>query len=231
MLLSLEELDVKRKEIAERLKEIPAKRDRLTAEIARIDRSMAEKEQSIAAKEKSISALELDCKTSQAQEADKKVKLNSVKTQKEYDALKSEIELAHAERGKIEERILLLMDEITELKNFVKREKQSNEAKKKEFKQELDSMAAAEKNLQDEVKTLNDQAQAKIQSLPEEAGREYTRLRAALPDGRILSKLITEDDAYTCSSCNSPVSHQVVVNMKRGAALFRCEICRRLLYI
>lgn len=231
LLLALEELDHKRKDVQARLKDIPNRQERLNAEISRIDRSMAEKEQSILAKEKSMASLELDCKTSQSQEADKKVKLNSVKTQKEYDALREEIELSHVERGKLEERILLLMDEIAELKNYVKREKLSGESRKKELKQELDAIAAADKELQVEAKTLDEQSRAQTQALPEDVHREYTRLRAALPDGRILSKLVPVENEFCCTGCNSPVSHQIVINMKKGLALFRCEICRRLLYL
>lgn len=231
LLLALEELDQKRKEMQERLREIPVKRERLNGEIARIDRSLSDKEHSISAKEKSISSLELDCKTSQSQEADKKVKLNSVKTQKEYDAMKFEIDQAQTERGKIEEKILLLMDEISELKDLLKREKLAGEAKKKELKQELDALATSEKSLQNDSKSLEEQTQAQTQSLPEDAQREYIRLRASLPEGRILSKLVLIENSFSCSSCNSPVSPQIVVNIKKATSLYRCEICRRLLYL
>ncbi|OGH62040.1 MAG: hypothetical protein A3G34_03385 [Candidatus Lindowbacteria bacterium RIFCSPLOWO2_12_FULL_62_27] len=231
LLLAIEELDQKRREIDERLKEIPARRERLNAELARLDRSLSEKEQSISVKEKSISTLELDCKTSQTQEADKKVKLNSVKTQKEYDALKEEIELANAERGKLEEKILLLMDEISELKNLVKRDKQAAELKKKEIRLELDALAATEKALQDQSQAANVDSQTRLQALPEDALREYKKLRAALPEGRILSRLSAEDNTYYCSACNSPVSHQIVINMKKRLSLSRCDICHRLLYL
>ncbi len=231
LLLALEELDQKRKDVQERLREIPAKTERLNGESSRIDRSLSEKEHSISSKEKSISSLELDCKTSQSHEGEKKVKLNSVKTQKEYDALKFEIDQAQVERDKLEEKILLLMDEISELKDLLKREKLAGEAKKKELKQELGDLSTTEKTLQDESKSLEEQTQAQIQSLPEDALREYSRLRAALPEGRILSKLVPIENAFSCSTCNSPVSPQIVVNIKKGLSLFRCEICRRLLYL
>ena len=78
---------------------------------------------------------------------------------------------------------------------------------------------------------MDEQAKACIQGLPGEIHREYTRLRAIFPEERILSKLEMLENTFTCTACNSPVSHQVVINIKRGQSLFRCEICRRLLYL
>lgn len=232
-LFSLEEFDQKRKTVRERLKEIPQRREYLTADGARIDRSLKEKEQATTAKEKNLAGFELDLKTSQTQEAEKKVKLNTVKTQKEYDAIKSEIETAQTERDKLEERVLLLMDEITELKDFLKRERLTGETAKKEFAKELALLAAEEQKLQEELKVLDAQAGEKSRSFPDDIQREYTRLRAIYPEGQILSKLVpeAEDNTYSCSACNSPVAHQFVIDIKKGISLHRCEICRRLLYI
>lgn len=229
-LFDLEQLDLKRRSVQERLKEIPGRKDLLSAELARMDRSLREKEQAAAAKEKSLSALELDLKTIQSQETEKRLKLNSVKTQKEYDALKDEIEAARGDVGKLEERILLLMDEIAEIKNLVKRSKSTTAEEKSKFTQELESLAAAEKNLQDELNTFTQDSESKHRALPDDIRREYDRLRAALPGGHILSKLVSIDGGYSCSACNSPVPHQAVIELKRGMALHRCDICHRLLY-
>ena len=113
----------------------------------------------------------------------------------------------------------------------MKREKQAGEAKKRELKQELETLAATEKSLLDESKSLEEQTQAQIQSLPEDVLREYTRLRAALPEGRFLSKLVPIENSFSCSACNSPVSPQIVVNIKKALSIYRCDICRRLLYL
>ena len=231
LMFSLEELDQKRRTIRDRLTEIPARREHLNSELARIDRSLREKEQAVSAKEKTLSGLELDLKTSQTQESEKKVKLNSVKTQKEYDALKSEIETANVERGKVEERILLLMDEISDLKVFLKREKLSGETDKKNLSGELETQTAETQKLQVELKDLDDQAREKLRGMPDDIQREYTRLRAIYPEGQILSRLVPDENLYSCTACNSPVAHQFVIDIKRGISLHRCEICRRLLYI
>lgn len=230
-LLAIEELDLKLKNVRDQLRAIPARREHLQSEIARLDRSIKEKEHAIAAKEKNISAAELDLKTSQTQEGEKKLKLNTVKTQKEYDAIKSEIETAVLERGKLEEIILLLMDEITELKNLLKKEKTSGDAKKMELNEQIAAISASEQKLQEECKTMEEQAQAQAKELPQDAQREYNKLRSIFPEGKILSQLTSqENNTFICSACNSPVSHQVVIDIKRAARLYHCEYCRRLLF-
>lgn len=230
-LLVLEELDLKLKNVRDQLRAIPAHREQIQSEIARMDRSLKEKEQAIASKEKNISSAELDLKTSQSQEGEKKLKLNTVKTQKEYDAIKSEIDNAVLERGKLEETILLLMDEISELKNFLKKEKAGGDAKKKEFNEQIAALNASEQKLQAECKAMEDQSQAQAKELPQDAQREYKKLRSIFPEGKILSQLVSqEDNTYICSACNSPVSHQVVIDLKRASRLYHCEYCRRLLF-
>lgn len=229
-LFEIEELDKKRRAVRERLKSIPARRDQLSAEIARHDRSQREKEQSVSTKEKALTSLELDLKTSQTQDADKRIKLNSVKTQKEYDAIKSELDTAVRDRGNLEEKILLLMDEITEMKNLQKRGKATLDTEKKRISEELGAMEADEKALQAELTAMEADSEAKLQALPEETRREYVRLRAILPEGQILSKLVFLDNTYTCSACNSPVSHQIVIDIKRGQSTHRCDICHRMLH-
>lgn len=229
-LFELEDLDIKRRDIRDRLKEIPSRQEHLASEIARLERSYRDKEQAAASKEKILASLELDLKTSQTQEAEKRVKLNTVKTQKEYDAIKAEIDGTVLERGRLEERILLLMDEITEIKDLLKRGKVTTEMEKKKFSQELEELAATEKKLMDESKILNEQSEAKLRALPDDIRREYNRLRAALPEGQILSKLILTENEFACSTCNSPVAHQIVIDIKRGHALHRCNICHRLLF-
>lgn len=230
-MLDLETLDQKRRVIEDRLKEIPVRREKITADIARLDRELKEKEQAAASKEKSLSSHELDLKTSQTQEGEKKLKLNTVKTQKEYDAIKAEIDMGAANRSSLEEKMLLLMDEITELKDLLKREKVSADARKKELNAELAVINSEESSLQTELKTFDENTKSQIEKLPGDTHREYTHLRRLFPSGQILSKLVQEEDnTFSCSACNAPVGHQVVINMKRGQALHHCEICRRLLY-
>ncbi len=229
-LLALEELDLKRKNVRDQLRGIPTRRDQIQAEIAKFDRSLKEKEQATATKEKNLSAAELDLKSSQTQEGEKKLKLNSVKTQKEYDALKIEIDTLIDGRGKLEETILLLMDEIAELKTLLKKEKAAGEIRKKEFQEQIAALDASQKKLDAESQTLDGESQAKVEELSADVRREYAKLRANFPEGKILSKLSAdEDNAFICSACNSPVSHQVVIDIKRGTALYHCEYCRRLL--
>ncbi len=230
LIQALEMIDQKRMAVQERLKETPAQRERLNAEISKLDRALKEKEQALSAKEKSISAAELDLKTSQAQEGEKKTKLNSVKTQKEYDAIKSEIESAQRDRDKLEEKILLLMDEIADLKNLIIRERQAGTEKKKSMAAELDALKSDEQSMQTEAGALEQEAETQIKALPEDVHREYTRLRAVLPTGRILAQLVSADGEFVCSTCNSPVPHQIVIDIKRSQGLYHCTICKRLLH-
>lgn len=231
LLFDIEELDNKRKTVQDRLGEIPRQREELSAEVARIDRSLRDKEQAIAAKEKLLSSSELDLKTSQSQEGEKRVKLNNVKTQKEYDAMKIEIENTIASRGKLEENILMLMDEVTDLRNFLKREKHLGEEKKKECNKRLEELAADEKLRQGELQGLDEQAKGRVDQMPEDILREYKRLRNTFPSGSMLSKLVSgENNTYLCTACNSPVATQVVIDVKRSLAVHHCQFCKRLLH-
>ncbi len=229
-LIALEELDLKRSNLQDQLSEIPRRRGLIQAEIDKMERFLKEKEQVTAAKEKSLSAAELDLKTSQAQEGEKKAKLNTVKTQKEYDALKSEIDGSQAVRDKIEETILLLMDEIAELKSLLKKEKAASESRKKEFQQQINDLNISETNLQAEAKSLDEQARERVRELPPEMHRMYTKLRGIFAQGQIIARLVDAENIFTCSACNSPVAHQIVIEIKRAQGLYHCQYCHRLLH-
>ena len=214
------------------LKSIKDEKDRYPKEMKKLDeRQKVEKERIQKEKEK-VESLEKTRRQKEGQLSleQEKIKrsegrMSEVKTNKEYQALLSEIEAIKEANSRMEEEILQVMDEVEELKkDLSKREKDAGitlekvEAERKELQERMvrDEKVWSEQMERREV--LSKQIESKLVKL-------YDTLKEKRQGVGVVA--VKQE---TCQGCFVNVPPQLFIEVQKNNALVRCPHCNRILY-
>jgi len=153
-----------------------------------------------------------------------KEKIYQLSNQKEIAALDEEIKKARNEKSKIEEEILILMEEIESLSSALK-------AKEKELNQEKEKVVSTEK----ETGTVLNEARSRLESLTKEregivGNIEYSLLAEYQRLCRSRGSAVVEMKDDICQGCYMTISSKLINEIKKNDQIIRCENCARILY-
>ena len=214
------------------LKSIKEERDRYPKEMKKLDeRQNIEKERIQKEKEK-IELLEKERRQKEGhlnaeQEKIKRAegRMFEVKTNKEYQALLSEIEAIKEANSQEEEEILQVMDEIDELrKKLSKREK--------EVAITLEKIEGEEKVIQGRIAqgdlALKRQTERR-EALSKQLDSNLFKLYNTLKEKRQGVGVVNVKNE-TCQGCFVNIPPQMYIEVQRNSDLIRCPNCNRILY-
>ncbi|TAL08857.1 MAG: hypothetical protein EPO02_11790 [Nitrospirae bacterium] len=227
-LIALQEADLRQEELAERKRRIPemveAARQPLQAAQAFRDttKQIFEKtgkerkacEQALAEQEQAISKLQ-----------DRTTK-GEIKTNREYQAHLLEVELAKKKRGEIEERLLILMDEVDAKKKELAQAEAAAKEVEQRFTAEKAGLEGSVGALDEELAGLKQKREALRAAVEPSLLRTYEKLKGS-KKGQALAG-INKDGS--CMACRLQVQPQVVAEVKRATAIQTCFECHRILY-
>jgi hypothetical protein len=214
------------------LKAIKEEKERYPKEIKKLDEKQKIEKERIQKEREKVESLE---KTRRQKEGhlngeQEKIKraegrMSEVKTNKEYQALLSEIDAMKGANSRIEEEILQVMDEIDELKkDLSKREKEMGSTLEKiegERKKLQEKMAQGEEAWNERVErrdVLSKQIESKLVKL-------YHTLKEKRQGVGVVSV-----KNETCQGCFVNVPPQLFIEVQKNNALVRCPHCNRILY-
>lgn len=221
------------------LQELCTKLDRFRAKQEKLPREIEAAEQSgqrVKSEYEKMTARYDDlCRERKQKEIDlvaqeeKLVKLKSrtteIKTNKEYHALLAEIEAAKGVKGDLEEALLLLMDQVDQVKVEVDERKKLVEAEEKQA-------AAEQKRLEDELASIGDGLKQVEEKLKEAEGRLPSRLLKEFHHLRSLrgglAVVAVKDGA--CQGCRLAVPPQLYADVRKNEKVLSCTYCQRFLY-
>ncbi|GBD99650.1 putative zinc ribbon domain protein [bacterium BMS3Abin07] len=154
-----------------------------------------------------------------------KERSSQIKTNREYQAHLKGIENLDSERLKIEDELLVLMEQSDEIiKELKKAENAIKEEEKaiEEFRKTLgDEAGVAEKEL--------DSLKFKRTAIAEKIGKEvYDLYMKQLESGQGLAVVEVKDEI--CQGCYMNIPPQLYVEVRKGDNLYNCPQCRRFLY-
>jgi predicted nucleic acid-binding Zn-ribbon protein len=224
-LINLQQLDdfveQARRTIAEHPDRVKALEDRLNGARDRV----AGAKQRTADNQTTRRTLEKDLAALQTRLSKYKDQLMEVKTNREYQAMQKEIEVAQAEVGGIEDRILERMVEADDLGAGVKKAEAELVAEQKDIERER-------REMDDHVTTLR-------RELDRCAGRRDAILSEISPGvlavyQSVASKRrgigVAEARGGICSVCQVRLRPQVFNDALRNDMIIQCESCQRILY-
>ncbi|MCM8779694.1 MAG: C4-type zinc ribbon domain-containing protein [Candidatus Omnitrophica bacterium] len=228
-ILKLKELQVVDKEIYGLLEE----KGRLPEEIAAKDTAFEEKKKPLLAieeelkdllKQKKDKELELGSK----EESIKKLQsqLYSLKTNKEYTAMLSEIEAAKADKSVLEDKILLILEGFDRIRQEEAKEKEKFAQEESAYKEEKKKIEDRIKEIEQRLAVLEAQRANLSQGIDKKILSQYERI---LKNRQGLALVAVRNNS--CQGCFMNVTHQVVNEIKMYDKIVTCGACQRILYL
>ncbi len=214
------------------LKSIKEERDRYPREMKKLEEKQKIEKERIHKEKEKIESLE---KTRRQKEGhlnleQEKIKraegrMSEVKTNKEYQALLSEIDALKEANSRMEEEILQVLDEIDERKkDLSKREKEAGVT--------LEKIEAEQKKLQEKIahdeKAWTEQIERR-EVLAKQIESKLVKLYNTLKEKRQGVGVVSAKNE-TCQGCFVNVPPQMFIEVQKNNALIRCPNCNRILY-
>jgi predicted nucleic acid-binding Zn-ribbon protein len=151
--------------------------------------------------------------------------LTDVKTNEQYKALLHEIEFNEQQIKKIEDEILVLMEQEELLR-------QESRAGEERLRREKDLVEVEKKSTEGEVKqdklallTLEEQRQSILQSIEKSVLETYVRI-SSFRKGIALARAYQE----SCQACHVRIRPQLLSHIMTGDSIITCDSCSRILY-
>ncbi|NPV03762.1 MAG: hypothetical protein HPY67_03410 [Syntrophaceae bacterium] len=152
-------------------------------------------------------------------------RLLEVKTNKEYQAILTEIETIEQANGRIEEEILVLYDRIDERKVALRAHEKEFEAIRADYEAQRrkidEELASIDGALQEQKARFEDL----VKNLEPDLRRRYEMIKA-----RRNGIAIVAARRGTCSGCNMNIPPQLYNELQRSDQILCCPNCNRILY-
>jgi predicted nucleic acid-binding Zn-ribbon protein len=224
-LIRLQDLDNAVEHARRQIAEIPGRIDALDTRLADRDRAVAEARAALEANRAVRRGLDRDLAAVQSRLTRFKDQLMQVKTNREYQAMQTEIVTAEREAQALEDRMLERMLEADELTATVRSAEADLAAEQKAVAEERVALDEERAGLTREL----ERAAARRVELTREIPAHLLELFDFVARGR-KGVAVTEARAGHCGVCNVRLRPQVFNEVRTNESIIQCESCQRILY-
>jgi len=203
----------------------PVRQQELEAKLAAAQHALDEERQRLAANQADRRELEKALAEQQGRLSKFKNQLMDVKTNREYQAMQKEIEVAQHEIQKFEDRLLERMLEFDEVTRQVKSAEKAFGDQKLAIEAERKDLAAALAGAQAATVELA----ADREALLAQMSRPVVMIFEKVMKYRGITAIATVQEGR-CSVCGVRMRPQAYNDLRRNEMIFQCESCQRILY-
>ena len=227
-LIALQEIDLRFEEAAERKRRLPEmiEASRQPLQAAQVLRDGVKQQFEATTKERKACEQDLALQEQAIAKLQDRAVKGEIKTNKEYQAHLFEVELAKKKKGEIEERLLLLMDEVDAKKKEATQAETAVKEAERRFTEEKTALESSVSALEEELAELSRRRESVVVAVEASLLRTYEKLKATRK-GQALAGVNKEG---SCMACRLQVQPQVVAEVKRATAILTCSYCNRILY-
>jgi predicted nucleic acid-binding Zn-ribbon protein len=225
LLIELQKIDQDIRTLNTKKQTLPEKASELDKNFQDLKDKAEEERQGLEGLNKLHKEKESELKQGQEKLRKAKERLLEVKTNKEYQAMLTEIDTVEKSNGRIEEEILILYDRIDEIKGFVK-------GHEKDLKQYQGSYEAERKQIDEELASIDGELESQkkkfealVPGLKPELLRRYEMIK-----GRRNGIAVVSARNSICSGCNMNLPPQLYNELQRSEELICCPNCNRIIY-
>lgn len=224
-LIDLQEMDAEIYDLRSQLEVFPTR-------IKEMDDSLETKKGGMEAADEALKMLQVSKNEKEMDMQDKEEKIKKheselylIKNNKEYTALKHEIDSIKADVSLVEEDIITLFDEIEAAQSRCAEEKKIFEEETQQVEKEKQVIKGEEKQLTERVNSLASQRAEVVSAIdPALLGRYEAILESR---GRIALTKVTDE---FCGGCNMHLRPQIINEATLKKNIVVCENCSRILY-
>jgi len=153
------------------------------------------------------------------------IKLNRIKSNKEYTAVLKEIDDLEKDKNKKEDQILQIMEDIEEMNRECERIKVEQEEHKKEFEAEKKEIEGELLVLNEEAKELEKQRVEYYNAVDQKILKTYDFLKSRLA-GVAIGSVVNG----ICQSCHLEIPPQKFNELLKCETMMSCPHCNRFIY-
>ncbi|MBE6357343.1 MAG: hypothetical protein E7058_09595 [Lentisphaerae bacterium] len=224
-LLILQEADLRRKGMEQRLALLPkemdaiiARRDKLNASTAAAAELLKKEELAVKQCENEIARLTAESQKLQQQSA-------QVKKNNEYQAMLGQIADNKRKIGELEETLLEKFDKVAELRENAEKVKRANAMELRSARTEFEELLEFSKTVKAEIARAIADRPALAANVSDDMLTTYNRLLKSKDGSAPLTKL----DNGCCGNCHMRVTMQTANELSKGK-IEHCDNCQHLLY-
>ncbi len=222
---------LKLQEVDEELLELERSKEYLPEIIANVKKEVSDASTHVEVTTKQLEEAQLksrqlegDLKTTQESLAKYEIQMATIKTNREYDALTSEIETAKERTGFIEDEIILTLNEIDELTTGLEEAKKRHELLEQSNTDQLANLEREMNSVESKVQTKLDQRQNITVRVTKGTLSVYERVRR----GRG-SPVVVTLKKNACGACFKSQPPQRIQELRKGLTVITCDNCGRFL--
>ncbi len=225
---------VELQEIDSRIYKLQEEKDQnLPAQLEENRREFEETSKNFTTAEEKLKNLQLSKKDKEIELASKEEGLKKLQTQlyqlksnKEYQAMLTEIGSAKADTSLAEENVLIVLEALEAAKKECLAQREALDQEKKNFTEKEAKLTGLIKDAEAEISNLRTKRKTLAASVDKEILTHYERLLESR-QGLALIPVKGND----CGACNMRLTHQKINEIKMFEHLVSCDVCVRLLYI
>ena len=145
---------------------------------------------------------------------------------KELQAMDADIQMLTRQRGRTEEDVLDLMEQIEQLLEDTRRLEKEREAREQALAAHLETYRRRQEELKSELETTRAERETFAAQLDPDLLRRYERLRGR-KEGVAVVKILSNG---ICGGCHFKLPGQLVTRVQEEDVVLTCEECGRILY-
>ncbi len=149
----------------------------------------------------------------------------SVRTNKEYTALESEIAELEGSNSAIEDEILELMISIDEATDELEGAKNELDAQEDRFKRRREKLLSDSRDLDGQIAQWNEKRGGFLERIGPVLMRKYDNWRK-----RRGSSLVAVIRGQSCGGCHLTLPPQLIIEVRKKREIYTCNSCGRILY-
>jgi len=223
-LINLVDFDQKTVSIEKNIKKIKEEITDLKIKKADLEADIEDVRHTLHEVQKEVDMGELEMKEYDQKIKEDKIKLDQVSNQKEYIALKKEIEGLESKQHDNEEPLIEAWNRLEQVKLECEKKEEAFGRKNQEIIDAIEEKITATEKLEQELEEHKAGRDQMLQKVPEEWREKYKMLGAKVSDP------VVQVSGSSCSACFYIITPQNIIEMKRGK-LLQCKGCYRFLYI
>ncbi len=185
-----------------------------------------EKHEEKLSRQKEIDRKELDLKTDEGEITKYNVQLNSIKTNKEYTALCTEIGSKKADMSILEDEILNTMSKLESVNEENNKLQEDLRREEESLKNLIESVDTDVKKTDIEIEEIQNDQKKYIDALDENSLKHYNRL-SSIKGGKAVVAVIDN----MCGGCSMKITAQTLNLLMGSNELVFCQSCSRILYL
>lgn len=224
MLLKLQVIDYDIGELERSKEYIPDMMENLSREVKEAIEKFENAEKDLLESKAILKNLELEVKTKQESLEKLKSQMMSIKTNKEYDALISQIDATKEYIGERENGILELIEKVESLESSIDELKKKSE----ETKEQNEKQLAILQEKMDSVGSKMDSKENERNNIKEKVSRRTMSIYERVRKNRGGDVVVTVKKR-ACGACYKALPPHKIQEIKRGDQLITCDNCGRML--